>query len=105
MDETEIKKDLEQFFGGAGQDEEGMWKTVSKFAAQLDEMQILALTKLEYIANVCSATTRGRLMAFISRYLELMNSRNTAMYMVRMAEMFAMKHYFTGISGQVKIEK
>lgn len=104
MNEENIKKDLEQFFG-SGAEEEGMWKIVSKFAAQLDEMQILALTKLEYIAKICSPDVHDRLMAFIDRYLELCNNRNTAMFMVRMAEMNALKHYFTGIEGKIQVQK
>lgn len=104
MQESEIARGLEKMFENVGEDE-GMWKVASKFAAQFDELQILGLTKLTYIANICSDPIKNRLISFRDHYISLCNNKDTAMFMLRMNEMSALKQYMTAIEGKVNVNK
>lgn len=105
MEPNEISKKVESLFEAGGGDDDQMWKIISQFAMQIDELQILALTKLTYIAGICSPDISKRLLAFRDHYIKLHNNKDTAMFMLRITEMQSLKHYFTGIQGQVKIDK
>lgn len=104
MEESEIAKKVENLFESSGEND-GMWKVASKFAMQLDELQILALTKLTYIANICSPETRHRLIEFRDHYISLCSNKDTAMFMLRMNEMSALKQYMSAIEGKVNVNK
>jgi len=105
IDPNEISKKVESIFEASGEEDEGMWKVASKYATQYDSLQILALSKLEYIAGICSPEIQKRLRQFKDFYIQLCNNRNTAMYMLRMAELNGLKKYFQGIQGKINIEK
>lgn len=104
IDEKGLENSIETLFGKSG-DSDGMWKIASKYALQLDQLQIQALTKLTFIANMCGDKRKNQLIEFRDYYISLQNNRNTALYISKLAEYESLKRYFTGIQGQIKIEK
>ncbi|OGM10546.1 hypothetical protein A2159_01320 [Candidatus Woesebacteria bacterium RBG_13_34_9] len=86
---------------------EDMWRVASKFALQLTQGQIYALTAIKFFARAASKEeTKNKLNGFYEDYMLLQNQRNTALFMVQMARANSMLEFMgRGIQGQVKIDK
>jgi len=102
-----ITKGVENLFGKRVSDEGDMWGTFSQFAAQFDEQQILGITYLTYIKESMpkNSSLAMQIDAVIKEYKTLCNNRGTLMAMIRMGEVSALKEYFRGIEGKVRVSK